>query len=77
MVRTRGELADAIAPAGATTAPAEGGGRKLRAPGLLELEELFSQYRSPRSPYVNAMWSVPAAIGGWSGSPGMPAMAIR
>ena len=48
-VRTRGELADATAAtggAGATTdAPAL---RKLRAPGLLELEELFSQYLDTR-----------------------------
>jgi ParB family transcriptional regulator, chromosome partitioning protein len=50
-VRTRGELAEAIAPTAST--PAEtgavgGGSHKLRAPGLLELEELFSQYLETR-----------------------------
>jgi ParB family chromosome partitioning protein len=48
-VRARGELADATA---ATTAaggaPTESSARKLRAPGLLELEELFSQYLDTR-----------------------------
>jgi ParB family chromosome partitioning protein len=45
-VRTRGELAEATAAPGATTeAPAL---HKLRAPGLLELEELFSQYLDTR-----------------------------
>ncbi len=44
-VRTRGELAEATAPTGA---PAESAPRKLRAPGLLELEELFSQYLDTR-----------------------------
>jgi ParB family transcriptional regulator, chromosome partitioning protein len=45
-VRTRGELADATAPTG--TAPSEAAAHKLRAPGLLELEELFSQYLDTR-----------------------------
>jgi ParB family chromosome partitioning protein len=48
-VRARGDLADATA---ATTAaggaPTEAVTRKLRAPGLLELEELFSQYLDTR-----------------------------
>ncbi|MEY2453535.1 MAG: ParB family transcriptional regulator, chromosome partitioning protein [Acidimicrobiaceae bacterium] len=45
-VRTRGELAEATAAPGATTeAPAL---HKLRAPGLLELEELFSHYLDTR-----------------------------
>jgi ParB family chromosome partitioning protein len=48
-VRTRGELAEAT---GAMTVsdgpPAEATTRKLRAPGLLELEELFSQYLETR-----------------------------
>jgi ParB family chromosome partitioning protein len=46
-VRTRGELADATAATGtpATTGDAS---RRLRAPGLLELEELFSQYLDTR-----------------------------
>ena len=46
-VRTRGELAEATAPAGAPAAAADGP-RRLRAPGLLELEELFSQYLDTR-----------------------------
>ena len=44
-VRARTELADATAP---SPSAAEPGGRKLRAPGLLELEELFSQYLDTR-----------------------------
>ena len=44
-VRARGELAEATAPSGAGPEPAT---RKLRAPGLLELEELFSQYLDTR-----------------------------
>jgi ParB family chromosome partitioning protein len=44
-VRARSELADATAPTGAGPEPAT---RKLRAPGLLELEELFSQYLDTR-----------------------------
>jgi ParB family chromosome partitioning protein len=48
-VRTRGELAEATAaaaPAGAPTTDATV--HKLRAPGLLELEELFSQFLDTR-----------------------------
>ena len=45
-VRARGELAEATAPTGA--APAETAPHKLRAPGLLELEELFSQFLDTR-----------------------------
>jgi ParB family chromosome partitioning protein len=46
-VRARGELAEATAPTtGSTTA--EPTRHKLRAPGLLELEELFSQYLETR-----------------------------
>ena len=44
-VRARSELAEATAPTGATPEPSA---RKLRAPGLLELEELFSQYLDTR-----------------------------
>jgi ParB family chromosome partitioning protein len=44
-VRARSELAEATAPTGAAPEPAA---RKLRAPGLLELEELFSQYLDTR-----------------------------
>ncbi|MEY2591974.1 MAG: ParB family transcriptional regulator, chromosome partitioning protein [Acidimicrobiaceae bacterium] len=48
-VRARGELADATAATTATGgAPTEAAARKLRAPGLLELEELFSQYLDTR-----------------------------
>ncbi|MEY2423306.1 MAG: ParB family transcriptional regulator, chromosome partitioning protein [Acidimicrobiaceae bacterium] len=46
-VRTRGELAEATAPPGSAAAPVDSP-RKLRAPGLLELEELFSQYLDTR-----------------------------
>ena len=45
-VRARDELAEATAPTGA--APAETAPHKLRAPGLLELEELFSQFLDTR-----------------------------
>jgi ParB family chromosome partitioning protein len=45
-VRARSELGDAVASGSATTATASP--RKLRAPGLLELEELFSQYLATR-----------------------------
>ena len=45
-VRVRGELAEATAAAG--SASPEAAPRKLRAPGLLELEELFSQFLDTR-----------------------------
>ena len=45
-MRARDELAEATAPTGA--APAETAPHKLRAPGLLELEELFSQFLDTR-----------------------------
>jgi ParB family chromosome partitioning protein len=45
-VRTRGELAEATAATG--PAPTEATVHKLRAPGLLELEELFSQFLDTR-----------------------------
>ena len=48
-VRARGELADATAATTATAgAHTDATARKLRAPGLLELEELFSQYLDTR-----------------------------
>jgi len=49
-VRQRVELAEASVPDGSGTPVALAGGavRKLRAPGLLELEELFSQYLDTR-----------------------------
>jgi ParB family chromosome partitioning protein len=45
-VRARGELTEATAAP--STAPAEASVHRLRAPGLLELEELFSQYLDTR-----------------------------
>ena len=45
-VRARGELAEATAPASAP--PTAEPSHRLRAPGLLELEELFSQYLDTR-----------------------------
>ena len=45
-VRARGELAEATAPVGSSL-PSDAP-RKLRAPGLLELEELFSSYLDTR-----------------------------
>lgn len=48
-VRTRGELADATGATGAVASALAGDTpRKLRAPGLLELEELFSSYLDTR-----------------------------
>ena len=44
-VRTRTELAEATSPSSSSV---QGSSRKLRAPGLLELEELFSQYLDTR-----------------------------
>lgn len=45
-VRARTELEEATTPTGSSPQPA--GGHKLRPPGLLELEELFSQYLDTR-----------------------------
>jgi ParB family chromosome partitioning protein len=45
-VRARTELQEATAPVEGAAQPS--GGRKLRAPGLLELEELFSQFLDTR-----------------------------
>src|SRR5207248_9213090 len=48
-VRTRTELAEATGGVAASPGTGgEAGPRKLRAPGLLELEELFSQYLDTR-----------------------------
>ncbi|MEY2590799.1 MAG: ParB family transcriptional regulator, chromosome partitioning protein [Acidimicrobiaceae bacterium] len=47
-VRTRGELAEATAATATPSNAVDATSRKLRAPGLLELEELFSQFLETR-----------------------------